>query len=142
MPSKLTRYLIGHFTTLYLTVRGSVRNDNRCHVSREFHSKTIAAIGKNFLDKNYNSKTLTVSKKGWCVDAYLPLDNVFLFRFLNSQISSLSRLSFSLSLTSCLEWHSRDHGGLHVHVSKHSPFHGADRLNIRDTSTRARLLGP
>ena len=28
VPSKLTRYLIGHITTLHFTVRGSVRNDN------------------------------------------------------------------------------------------------------------------
>ena len=28
VPSELPRYLIGHFTTLYLTMRGSMRNDN------------------------------------------------------------------------------------------------------------------
>ena len=30
--------------------------------------------------------------------------------------------SFSLYLSSCVEWRSKDHGGLHVHVSEHSPF--------------------
>ena len=33
---KFTLYLIGHFRTLCFTERGSVRNDNCCHISRVF----------------------------------------------------------------------------------------------------------
>ena len=34
----------------------------------------------------------------------------------------LSPLSFLSLFLSCLEWHSKGHGRLHVHVSEHSPF--------------------
>ena len=44
VSSKLTRYLIGHFTTLYLTVRGSVRNVNWCHVSWVFQPVSSVAL--------------------------------------------------------------------------------------------------
>ena len=66
-------------------------------------------------------------------------------------------LLFFLSLSSYLEGHSPDHGGLSVvHISKHLPFHGADsqvhgRLSVEHISklscrkklyVRPGLLGP
>ena len=81
-------------------------------------------MNPNIIQNNINSKTISVCEKRVGGSWNMSFSSVFR----NSQISSLLLFPFfSFSLfflcpSSCVEWHSKDHGRLHVHESELSPF--------------------